>query len=132
MTDCLGLFQQPHHHRVSEFPELTGSGHGYQRSGLFGLLLEHLFGSFLAGGCSSLRLGSMLSCNCVCPGAPQDTVVVWVCGGRGVAREGVVIPRMCSHASGRGEFDGHALWDVCWTLLSLWEIKPQMVVLMNA
>ena len=70
----------------------------------------------------------MLSCNCVCPGAPQDTVVVCVC----VGGEGVVIPRMCSHASGMGEFDGHALWEVCWTLLSLWEIKPQMVVLMNA
>lgn len=73
----------------------------------------------------------MLSCKCVrtcvCPGAPQDTVVVCVFG-----VGGVVIPRMRSHASGRGEFDGHALWDVCWTLLSLWEVKPQMVVLMNA
>ena len=64
-------------------------------------------------------------------GLPR-TQLLCVCGGGGVAREGVVIPRMCSHASGRGEFDGHALWDVCWTLLSLWEIKPQMVVLMNA
>lgn len=56
---------------------------------------------------------------------PQDTVVVCVAG------EGVVIPRMCSHASGRGEFDGHALWDVLDSLVSHGKSKPQMVVLMT-
>lgn len=60
-------------------------------------------------------------------GSPGHSCRVCVRGGGGG-----VIPRMRSHASGRGEFDGHALWDVCWTLLSLWKVKPQMVVLMNA
>ena len=38
------------------------------------------------GAVAAWRLGSMLSCNCVCPGAPQDTVVVcvwWGGGGEG-------------------------------------------------
>lgn len=34
---------------------------------------------------------------------------------------------MCSHASGRGEFDGHALWDVCWTLLVSMGNQTQVV-----
>lgn len=47
----------------SESQEVLWSGHGFQRPGPLQLLLEHLFGSWLAEGC--WRLGSMLCCNCV-------------------------------------------------------------------
>lgn len=46
------------------------------------------------GAVAAWRLGSMLSCNCVCPGAPQDTVVVCVAGGRGLLFHACVLTHL--------------------------------------
>lgn len=110
-----------------------GVADGYQKSGLLQLLLEHLFGSLLAGGCSSFEgLGACCVVTVlqhVCPGsAPQ------LCHGGGAGRSRGSVPRMrCPCIWNARFFDKHALWDVCWTVyLSRFKIKPQMVVLVNA
>lgn len=104
----------------SESQEVLWSGHGYQRPGPLQLLLEHLFGSWLAEGCG--RLGSMLCCSCVrtCvlqgPPGMQLSAGVCVC-----SMHAFLVHLECE------TFDKHAQWNVCRTL-SWFQIKPQMVV----
>lgn len=85
-----------------------GVADGYQKSGLLQLLLEHLFGSLLAGGCSSFEgLGACCVVTVlqhVCPGsAPQ------LCHGGGAGRSGrggggVVFRACVVRASGMRDF----------------------------